>query len=612
MTFRVQDARKEGYSDDEILDYLSKDHPDFNVKGAKKEGYSSSEIIDFLNQPKEQPKLEAPVTLKGSLSAIGSGLGGGIGGLPGDIAEATKALQFVNPSAATLQDLASLSPLMGTHELTKSFQQQEPGNTLERYLQTGSQFAGQEGLIGTALGGPVAGGLGAAHGAISGIAYQFAKEMGASEPVALGISAAATISPIAARRFISSVKAGKSAEQALKIAEEEVAQTAKPSGPKEPPGGGPPPNGGGSGGGGAGAPPGVAPLVEANAKALEEIERLPSGLSKPRAIEAPFKEFATISVDTQRNAIRKLDEEASKLTQKAVEEHLPLAEEIAKGFDFEGEFQKNFGKLQADMEKYSPQMDITPISDLLTETAKKYHGLPTPHSDAAKILKEIKNFRNKPKTAGKHLLRIYRSNNQKLKDILDQSVLSKKQKEYSNFLINFNKAIGNSFKRTLPQDSAWLQGFVKNNKKYRDYANTQKSLQLLRPVLEGEITAGKINKIAKDPAMHKRLELSMGKEGADQVVQIAKDLKIATESIKSIPRKRLKAFDDVFPVGLLIPFVKVPVALYKGVQFTRNLYGHFLASPGKRVAFDNAVKAISEGNLTQYKKATDVLQEGIK
>ena len=51
MAFDVEAARKEGYSDKEIADYLGGQRK-FDVTGAIKEGYSPSEIIDHLN-PKE-------------------------------------------------------------------------------------------------------------------------------------------------------------------------------------------------------------------------------------------------------------------------------------------------------------------------------------------------------------------------------------------------------------------------------------------------------------------------------------------------------------------------------------------------------------------------------
>ena len=47
MAFDVEGARKEGYSDQEIAEYLGGQNK-FDVKGALKEGYEPSEIIEHL------------------------------------------------------------------------------------------------------------------------------------------------------------------------------------------------------------------------------------------------------------------------------------------------------------------------------------------------------------------------------------------------------------------------------------------------------------------------------------------------------------------------------------------------------------------------------------
>lgn len=52
--FDLEGARKEGYSDDEIADYLGQQHS-YDVSGARKEGYMPSEIINHL-MASEQPK----------------------------------------------------------------------------------------------------------------------------------------------------------------------------------------------------------------------------------------------------------------------------------------------------------------------------------------------------------------------------------------------------------------------------------------------------------------------------------------------------------------------------------------------------------------------------
>lgn len=50
MKFDIDSARKAGYSDDEIADYLATENK-FDLSGAIESGYSSSDVIDFLSKP---------------------------------------------------------------------------------------------------------------------------------------------------------------------------------------------------------------------------------------------------------------------------------------------------------------------------------------------------------------------------------------------------------------------------------------------------------------------------------------------------------------------------------------------------------------------------------
>jgi hypothetical protein len=55
---RIEEARKEGYSDDEIASFLSGSNP--RVQEAIREGYSASEVLQFLtSQPAEQAVPQA-------------------------------------------------------------------------------------------------------------------------------------------------------------------------------------------------------------------------------------------------------------------------------------------------------------------------------------------------------------------------------------------------------------------------------------------------------------------------------------------------------------------------------------------------------------------------
>lgn len=583
MTFNIEAAKNAGYSDQEIQDFLQpKKERKFNVEAAKEAGYSDKEIHSFLSKAKNEP-----VTLKGSAGQFAGGLAGGAGGLPKDIQSLTniipEAARKFLPGIDLANKAAEASGAKGTHELTSEITNAmgvgDPQNALERILRESGQFGGQEALIGTAVGGPVAGALGAAHGSASGALYGGLKELGLNDEAALAATAIATISPIAARAYLDK----RLAKQSTKLAEE------TPKAPKE--------------------VPVEAQAAKKAAPVVEEIERLPSGLTKPRAVEAEHAHLAKISPEAQKAAIRKLDTEASALAKATVKKHLPIAEEISKGVDFEAKFEKNFGELKSLMEKANPQIDITPVSKLLKETYDKYRGIPSLHPEAIKIKKEITRFVDRPQTSGKNLLRIFRSNNKKRNDIFETSRLTGKQQEYVDFLGDMNRAISKSFERTLPSDSSWLKAFLENNKDFAQYKGAQKTLHTLDPLLRGEVTSGKVNALAHDPRVKKRLELSLGKEGAEEIVQIAKDLKKASESIKKIPTATLSKFEDAYSIGLLVPFIQVPIVAKKGIDIVRKAYGHYLTSPAKRAALDKSLQALASQDLAAYKEATSKLKQ---
>lgn len=60
MPFDIDGARKAGYSDTEIANYLATDKSaGFDVAGALKSGYSPSEVLDFMSKPQEKGVLES-------------------------------------------------------------------------------------------------------------------------------------------------------------------------------------------------------------------------------------------------------------------------------------------------------------------------------------------------------------------------------------------------------------------------------------------------------------------------------------------------------------------------------------------------------------------------
>lgn len=514
---------------------------------------------------------ETPASLKRTAQAYGTGITGGIPGVIGDIKNFISQTGLGGVLGGQVLDEI---PLKGTEELTQKSQEANdftPSNSLERIAQKGGEFGGQGALIGTAIGGPIGGIVGTGVGSASGFLYEGLKELGVPDTVALLVSA---LTPSGASGISKLAGKGKAVPK--------VGKSPPPPPPREP-------------------PPPLFPKTE--------IERLPSGLSKTKVLEEnPLSKFATITKERQKSAIRTLDQEASQLARKSVEKHLPLSQQIEEGFDFQENLRGKFGRLKNLAEKSKVQVDVTPLSELLSKTSSEIRGIPRPSPDIVKIKSEIDALRNNPQTSLKNLLRIYRDNNKKQRAIRERALLTGSQKEYSDFLAEMNRSIYDSFKRTLPEDSLWLKSFKKYNDSYKEFQNTRNALKLLDPFLRGEITPGKLARIAQDEPTQKRLQFSMGKEGASEVIQLARDLKSSRIAIKKIPIQRLKAFDDIYPIGLLIPFIKIPVAIVKGTQMARNAMGYYLTTPSRTKMADKAVKALNHNDIEAYKKATQELK----
>lgn len=346
----------------------------------------------------------------------------------------------------------------------------------------------------------------------------------------------------------------------------------------------------------------------------KEVEKLPSGLTKLKAVDTEKAHLAKLSSAAQKTAIGKLNQEASTLTEKAVQSHLPFAKKIEEGFDFPGYFEKGFGELQSVASKANPEIDITPVSNLLRSVRDKYRGIPTLHSDAVKIGKEVKAFSNNPQTGLKNLLKIYRSNNQKVKHIAETAFAGGRQKEYVDFLLDMNKNIAKSIENTLPKDSAWVKQFRDFNKEYGQFRGTERALKDLQPLLGENPSATKLASLSNDERVFSRLSRTMGEKGANEVRQIARDLKTSIEAIKKIPKFQLEQYEKIFPIAYLIPGIGKIAAgatALKSVKIGKYVFGSYLMTAARRKLYRQAVQSLEKQDLKAYKAAVVGLQHAI-
>lgn len=338
-------------------------------------------------------------------------------------------------------------------------------------------------------------------------------------------------------------------------------------------------------------------------------EKMPSGLTKIGAVESKLSKMGSLSKERQKVVVEKLNKEASDLAQKSIEKHLPAVDKLKKNANLDLKFKEDFGKLKKVAEKANPDVDITPISELMKETTQKYRGIPNPSSEAKSIINEIKYFMRKPQTGLGNLLKIYRDNGKKMKHVYETAMTGGRQEEYVNFLKSMNNAISQSFERTFPAESAWLNQFKRLNREFKEIKNAESTLLKLKGVLSENPRLAELDKLISDVKTQEKLRLSMGNEGSQEIIQIASDLKRSRDALKKMPSKEFSKFDHAFPLYYLIPFVGKAIGAYKTVKAGRYFYGWLLSTPSRRKAYSEALNAFSKSDLEGYKKATAVLKK---
>ena len=546
MTAAIDLARKQGYSDQEIGDYLAQKDP--RIKQALDQGYSFDEISSFLTkqalgkEPQESAgKGAARAALQVPLGIL-EGTGPGLTGSLVSMAGAGEALADLDELEERLPDLKKKFPQLPWPEKIDREKYLEALQTATQFnpLTVGGLGEIAEATTGLPLGGPKTEGQefirkaatagkfapgGLLQKSIRGVSYpavsNLLQKSGLSEPLSDFLAF-----------VLSQVPGPKGAKGKGKVSPEERAVKPPEGGvPPEGPGAGPegPPPGfpEGPGAGPESPPPGFpeGPIVDV------QVERFPSGLTKPKAVEAKKPGLGIITPAQQERALGELNAEASKLTKAKFEESFPTAKKIEEGFDYNAAFKKGFGELETQAAKANPSIDTTPFMKFLREEQSKYRGIPTLDKEARKIVKWIEDFRSKPVSELKNLLKVYRSVNRELKGIYDRAKLSGVPDHYVNFLSRANQEIANAIRETLPKDSLWMKRFDSLNKVFKNFRDAEKIGAVLRPLLKGEPTAANLRKIANDPKLQRLLELKMGKDAAAEIIQIAKDLEAAPKRL---------------------------------------------------------------------------------
>lgn len=345
-----------------------------------------------------------------------------------------------------------------------------------------------------------------------------------------------------------------------------------------------------------------------------ETQKLSSGLTKPKALESKLSKFAITTPAGHEKAIEKINKEAAALTRKSVETHLPISKKIEEGFEFGKDFERKFGALKNTAKANNINLNISPIESLLHKTQLEYKGIPKLHEEAKKVMAEINAFSKDPQSHLESLLKIFRSNNQKLNSIHETKLVSGRQADYSKFLNEFNKAITETFEKNLGKESPFVSAFKEANNEYAQYSRAKDTLKALEPILRGEASLKNLEKLAYDARGQKQLALKLGEQGAREISTISKDLIDVRKAFEKFSKKEFSHYESALPLTLFIPGthgIAPIVGAYHAHRFARRGLGWILSRPETRRDYSTALKALKNGDKKGFASASLSLKKSL-
>lgn len=580
MKFDTEAAKKAGYTDYEIQSFLNK-NPEpkkFDIEGAKKAGYTDQEIKKFLG------KDDSGSIGRNAMQSVIGGAKGAIyaspAGAPAAIAEASYPAAIQNVISELMESDIEHQYLYPGEFPPLNRQQIEQGAKA-----TEKQILGENGLVEGAVTAPYR---------AAGIETE---PQSPSEKSVKGVSELLTLfqtgklTPETFKKAFGGALIGEATKEALEE---------------------------------AGVPSWLSFLFGVgtgskipNIKPSVKVEKkLPSGLTEPKALEAESAYKGRITKAQESKAIGVLEEEASALFKKKAEEHIPLKKQIEEGKNFHKDYDRRFEDLRSVAKKANPEIDTTPLNKYLSKSTEEFRGVRRLDKEASQIKKEATSFLRNPADDLSSLLNTFRSTNRKLRSKYERAKLHGSQETLVKFLEGMNKKITESIEKTLPENSAWLKEFKDLNKYYSNYKNSVKALDQLEPVLGDKISPSAVRRLATNIKDQKKLALSVGKQEASEIVQIAKDLDKAVQAVKKIPKKEWAKWEKYLPFSILIPghgtAISVGAGVVKAHDLSKRLYGTILLSPAKRKLYSEALEAIETQNLNKYLSATQKLAHSLE
>lgn len=318
--------------------------------------------------------------------------------------------------------------------------------------------------------------------------------------------------------------------------------------------------------------------------------------------------------------LEKVGEEAAELASTIGKEH-PTFQRISKAIEEGVPIQKRFDEKFSSLEELAKHVEAPvnskPLDSFLVNEAHKYTGIGE-HTDLSKfVTDQINGWQKNGGNSLYKMMRRYRLNNEKLKEIRQSAPpyqkLTDADRQKINFLTRMNDSIKESMKSTfgetklpaIPGEGGkasvgqkWFKGFEQLNDAYSGFKNTETAKRVLDPILKNQVSETDLGKFLSNQRNWEDLNRFLGPEETQKLHTLVEDVVKARNALKSIPKGDINKELTNKLLFNLIPGVGSKIS---GILSLPKLWdwakGRYYSAPEFQQNFHELVQGLVENNI---------------
>lgn len=319
----------------------------------------------------------------------------------------------------------------------------------------------------------------------------------------------------------------------------------------------------------------------------------------------------------------KLREELAKTSkeaiEKVVEENIPIKKLRDKGYDLKEAYTESFDLARKAASKEKTPVNISNISRWIEKEAARIRTAAPSRSDpdraALKILKREHKALAYANPTPDELLNQYQNWNKNLKGIYRKPEFAGSESEVARIYGELKNQLIKSLEKTGRKEV--VEPFKFANKLYHERAKLDEVEDILEKALSEKYDPKKLAKLLDSKRAGGFLKRDIGKEGVQELKDIAKYGKIAEEKVfdnLKIPSKTFESLaKEIGVIGaLLIKAKSLPLAPFKIAPAAINrVRGYLFTRDSTRKNYLNFLKSAAEGNPALIKREAEKLNKSI-